>query len=268
MDKQQILKKLNNDGDKLLVARMFDLINKSTMINTVETTDFLDMRNQLLLEKILKQIKFKYYVFCGGIEEAERKLLIFYPEKLEDIFQNKYYNFNNIMDVIKIKLNKEEIGKYSHRTYLGALMKLGIKRDKIGDIIVDQYGADIICKDICKFLQNNLCTLKRFSKSEIRKIDLAEIRKLQNHTEKISIILPSMRLDSIVSELAHTSRIKSIEILKQERVLVNFQIETKSSKNINEGDIITIRGKGRFKIIKKLNYTKKGNLLVEVEKFI
>lgn len=268
MDKQEILEKTKNSEDKMVVSRLFDLIKMADRLNNIETTDFLDMKDQALLEKTLKKINFQNYEFFGGIENAERKILIIYPDKLSEIFENNYYNYNNIIDVIKINLDKENFGKYFHRTYLGALMKLGIKREKIGDIIVDDHGADVICKDVSKFLQINLTELTRFKKSEIVKCKLEDIREIKDNKETIKIIVPSLRLDSIVGELAHTSRIKALDLLKQERVFINFQAETKSSKKANIGDLITIRGKGRFKIINQVDSTKKGNIVIEVEKFI
>lgn len=178
MDKEQILKKLNND-DKLLVSRVFDLINRVNKLNTLETTDFLDVRCQNIIVKILNQIKYSNYVLFGGFEEAERKLLILYPQKLVNIFEENKYNFNNVIDVIRITLKQEESSNFTHRTYLGGLMKLGIKREKIGDIITDKDGADIMCKNITKFLDANLNSLKRFSKADIEIIPLDQLREIK-----------------------------------------------------------------------------------------
>ena len=77
-----------------------------------------------------------------------------------------------------------------------------------------------------------------------------------------------MRMDSIISELVRTSRGKAAEIIKQERVQINHITEVKLSKNLNIGDLITIRGKGRFKISEIENYTKKGNVILKIEKYI
>ena len=75
-----------------------------------------------------------------------------------------------------------------------------------------------------------------------------------------------MRLDCIVAELARCSRNKAMEYIDQERVFVNFKEEIVASKQINEDSYITIRGKGRFKILKVLGNTKKGKISIEVEK--
>ena len=115
-------------------------------------------------------------------------------------------------------------------------MKLGIEREKIGDILVTETGCDIL---LCSDIANSLLTL-----------------------------LPSLRLDSIVSELAHTSRNKAIEIINSERVLVNFELALKPSKLLNYGDIITIRGKGRFEINNLKSTSKSGKLIIKASKYI
>ena len=77
-----------------------------------------------------------------------------------------------------------------------------------------------------------------------------------------------MRIDSILSELIKTSRSKALLIVKEERVFINHELVLKGAKEIKPNDIITVRGKGRFKVGDILNTTKKGNLVVEIEKFV
>ena len=77
-----------------------------------------------------------------------------------------------------------------------------------------------------------------------------------------------MRIDSIVSEIIRTSRAKATETIKEEKVFVNHELILKGSKEVKTNDIITVRGKGRFKVGEILNNTKKGNLVVEVEKYV
>lgn len=59
-----------------------------------------------------------------------------------------------------------------------------------------------------------------------------------------------MRLDSIISVLARCSRNKAQELIKDERIFVNFKEEVRTSIKVEENTYITIRGKGRFKINK------------------
>ena len=269
MNKQEILNKYDNEEDKLLVSKVLDKLEFVQKKNSIETTDFLDMHQKTVAEKVLKSQKITNYICYGGYSNAERVMIIIYPEKLEDVFNNKQYDFNNIVRVIRVILPNEMKGKYSHRDYLGAVIKVGLKREKVGDIIVNLDGADlIVSKDISKYIVDSFKELTRFSKSDIYEESIEKLNITEPKTEVLNIIIPSMRMDSIVSELIRTSRSKALEIINAERVFVNSEVITKNSKMLKENDMITVRGKGRFKIIKILNSTKKGNLVLEVEKYI
>lgn len=264
MDRKVINK---SEKDKLLISKVKDKIKFCETKNKIQTTDFLDQMEQKIVEKYLRTQKISNYFYTGGFEEAERKILILYPEKLENMLSN--IDLNEYINVIRIILPNEMNGEYSHRNYLGGLMKLGIAREKVGDILVDDNGADILVSpEVLKFLLTNISSLTRFSKSKIEKIELKDLRKIEVKKETITITIPSMRLDNIVAELAKCSRGKANEILEQERVLVNYEIVTKSSKEIKEKDTITIRGKGRVVIKNIVGNSRKGRLFVEVEKFI
>ena len=147
-------------------------------------------------------------------------------------------------------------------------MKLGVKREKIGDILVRDDGADIIISnEIEKFLINSLGTLTRFQKAKIEKINLEDINYIEKEKQIIKINVPSMRLDAIVGELAKVSRNDANKYIEQERVFVNFKLELRNSRTIEENTIITIRGKGRFTISKILGETRSKRINLEVEKW-
>lgn len=262
-----VINKYKNEKDRLLISKLIDKIKFCETKNKIQTTDFLDQMEQKLIENFLKSQKVTNYFYAGGLEEAERKMLIIYPEKLRNIIYD--IDLNEYIRTIRITLPNEMKGEYSHRNYLGGLMKLGIAREKVGDILVDENGADIlIMPEVEKFLLNNIPSLTRFSKSRIEKLNLDELRKIEIKKEIIKITVSSMRIDNVVAELARCSRGKANEILEQERVLVNYEIIKKSSKEVKENDIITIRGKGRFIIKNIVGNTRKGRIFLEIEKFI
>ena len=168
MDKQKILTKYQKPEDKLLISKMLDKIEASKSKARIETTDFLDPRQVHMLEIILISEQINNYIFTGGVENAQRKLLAFFPDKFKNLIDDK-----NILpiDVLRIKLPKEMKGKYTHRDYLGGLIKLGIKREKIGDILVFEAGADILLLTaIFKFVETNISVLNESIKKFISKI--------------------------------------------------------------------------------------------------
>lgn len=269
VNRQEILSKITNDEDRILVSRLFDKIEFCNKRNSIEHTEFLDMRQRQLLEKILFDIKYSNYVAYGGYKTAERTILIFYPSKLEDVFAENRFDFNTIFSVINILLPNELKGMYSHRTYLSGIIKTGIRREKVGDILSNKNGANIIVlKDSIEYVLDGLKTLTRFGKSELSELKLQDLEIEEPKTIVTNAIIPSMRIDSLVSEMAKTSRAKAAEIIKEERVFINHELVVKSSKEAKENDIVTIRGKGKFKVGAIINSTKKGNLVVQIEKYI
>ena len=267
MNKQDFLKDYKKQEDKMLLAQVLDKIEFVKTRGKLEYTDFLDMYQTSLVENFLKKIKFENYKLYGGYKDAERKVLIIYPEKYDEIMLEK--NYSKILKAVRVTLPDEEKGKYSHRNYLGGIVKLGLKREKVGDILVSDTGADIIVmEDFSEILKKELPSLTRFENSKIEIIELKDLRKKEIKIEDIKIIVPSLRLDNIVSDLARTSRSKAKQIIEQERVFINGQNETKLSKQIKLNDIITIRGKGRFVIKEFEGTTRSGRQVIVIEKYI
>lgn len=268
MDKVNILEKYKKE-EKILVAKFLDKIEMTKKNNNVTCTNFLDMHQKKIIKDIIKILYQKQELidikidFYGGWSEAERVKCFIYPD-----FINQYIYSNDIA-VVEIILPKILQGTYEHRNYLGALMKLGLKREKIGDILVNNQGADIIVDcDIAEFVKENLLNLTRFSKAKIRIKDLKELIIVESQKKEIDITIQSLRLDLFVSELIHTSRSKVKELIDLGKVFINQEVEYKYDKNLKKGDIITIRGKGKFIFSDIIGVTKKSRSIVKVLKYI
>ena len=269
MERIELLNKYKNDEDKLLVSKVLDKIKFARTKNQISNTDFLDMYQKKITEEVLKAKKEKSFIYYYPCENTEKPMLIIYPEKYGEIFKNNKFNFSQFVKLIRITLPNQLKGQYVHKDYLSGIMKLGIKREKIGDILVFEDGADIVVSsDICDYVLNNLKQLIRFSKSEIEELNVKEIRKPNIKTEEIRITVAAMRLDCIISELAHCSRTTVVKIIEEQRVFVNSINETKNSKMINVNDVIVIRGKGKFVIENIYGETKKGKIIVIVEHYV
>ena len=244
-----------------------DKIEASKRKNSIERTDFLDMYELSVVRNHIRKNNITNYILDGGYEEAERKILIIYPEATEEIIIKRQRE--ELLKIVRVILPEEEKGNYNHRNYLGGIVKLGLKREKVGDIVVSPEGADIIVvNEFAPILANELPNLTRFQNSTISIVPINELKKQEIRVEDVKIIVPSLRLDTVVSDLARTSRTKAVQIIKQERVFVNGQNETKVSKLLKMNDIMTIRGKGRFIIREVTGTTRSGRQVVRVEKYI
>lgn len=267
MDKQEVLKEYRKTEDRILLSQVLDKIEIAEKRNQIQYTDFLDMYQVALVKKFLNKNQLQNYILYGGFEDAERKIAIFYSDNYDKEIVEKDYQ--KMLKVIGVQLGKDEIGKYTHRNYLGGIIKLGMKREKVGDILVADDGADIIVKEeTAKILSKDLETLTRFQNSKIDVIDLSDLRTPEIKVEEIDIIVPSLRLDNIASDLARTSRSKIVQVMAQERVFINGQCETKPSKAVKMGDVITIRGKGRFVVKEIKANTRSGRMVVSIDKYV
>ena len=256
--------KYKNNEHKLLVAKIIDKYEFSKTKNKITYTDFLNISEISVVKNVLKEEKINNYIIYGGREDSDRSLLIFYPEKFSKEMVEK--NFEKMFKVIRIKLPNNI--KYEHREFLSGIMKLGIIREKFGDILVTDYGADIIVlSEIAEILANDLKTLTRFRKSEITIEDINNLANIEVEFEDISIIVSSIRLDNFVAELAKCSRSNSEDIINEGRVFINSINEFKTSKKININDIITIRGKGKFIFDGIEKETRSGRYLLNMRKY-
>ena len=169
---ERIKESYKNSEYRILIAKIIDKYNYCITKNKITYSDFLNNTERTIIEKILKSEKIQNKIFFGGNIDNDRSVLIFYPDKLDENMIQK--NIEKILSVIRIKLPDNL--KYEHKDYLSGIMKLGIKREKFGDIIITESGADIVVFDeICEALINDLKALTRFKKSDITRVSIKEI---------------------------------------------------------------------------------------------
>lgn len=191
----------------------------------------------------------------GAFEECDRKILSF----------NNIYSIPFPYKIIKIN-NNSKFNNLSHKDYLGAIMALGIEREKLGDLrVIDDSAIVPIYDEVVDYI---LYELKSVGKSpvsieEITEDDLPNINFLEG-----VIIVPSLRLDNIVAKLANISRGKAVEIIDSGKVLIDYSKSIDKSKEIKDGQRVTISGVGKFIIREIVGNTKSGRYKVKMNKFI
>jgi len=255
--------KNKDDENDLLIAKVWDKKKFCDTRNKITYTDFLNEKEQAIISR---NMNLGNAFFYGGNENSDRKILVFYPEKIDEEIARK--SLNSVLSVLRIVLPNEMKGEYEHRNYLSALIKIGIERSKIGDILVDNDGADIIIFNANKeFVKQALMELTRFKKSRFEEVDIENVRNKIDNFEDMTIIVASMRIDNIVSELARCSRSGADEYITDERVLVNYETVLKGSKIVENGDVVTIRGKGKFIIDGLVRNTRNDRYVLKVRKY-
>lgn len=174
---------------------------------------------------------------------------------------------NDGYSIVKIE-NKSKFKKLDHKHYLGTIMSMGIKREKLGDLVVKDNICYFPCiKGIDQYIVSNLEKINGCAvKVEIYSDDFEQVKNIADKKE-ISVITSSMRIDCLVSVLGKTSRSKVEKMIGSKKILVNYKTVQKKNSEVKEGDIITIRGTGKFYIKAVVGETKKERIKLQVLRF-
>ena len=148
-------------------------------------------------------------------------------------------------------------------------MKLGLERERFGDIICFENEAYVIVlEENAEYIKENLSHLTKFRKSRIEIINLGELKIKPKEFEEFKIVVASNRLDNFVAEIAKNSRSKAEEYILSERVFINELVELKVSKKVKVKDKITIRGKGKFIVDEFIGTNKKEREIYIIKKYV
>ncbi len=252
--------KISDKDDKILLFKILDKI-KETNNNEYVCTNFYNM-NEINLIK--QYINYKNMYILGGEEYNERNVIVIFNQNIDEI--NTEEIISSELSYIKIEYEKFfKNADISHRDVLGTILSLGINRELIGDIYLNNNCSYVITKkEISKYLIDNLNKIKniKVKLKEVEKNDL-EFDDCDKKEEKI--LVSSMRLDNIISSSLNTSRSKIEDLFSQNKVFVNWKIINKKDKIVKIHDVISIRGIGRIIIKESTGISKKGKIILNVE---
>ena len=245
------------DGESILKNRFKDLYNRSNNRGIYCYSDFLNMHEQGVL---YSELKYGYTLF-GGYPDAERKIAIFGNE------ENCGYSEQPPIKIICVSpLSQKFSDDLTHRDFLGSLMGLGIKREALGDIIITENKGYIFCLDgIADYITENLTKVRHTSVSAAFCEELPETA-LPKPKEKV-VTVSSHRVDVLISAVYNISRSKSSALVEGEKVFINGKPVINISKSVETGDIVSVRGYGRFKLCRLLGESKKGKLRIKCDVF-
>jgi RNA-binding protein YlmH len=213
-------------------------------------TDFLDPREQHILKALIGENGDIRYQLFGGFPEAERKRALIMPDYLSpdpEDYQLILFEIDYPSKFITIE----------HPQVLGTLMSLGLKRGKFGDILIKDGRIQFIAaKEISDYIQSNLESIGRAS-IQLKEMGLKKAINVENSWIQQEITVSSLRLDTIISGIHHVSRQKSQLFIQQGLVKINWTLSENPSFECAEGDLISMRGYGRVKILSIEGRTKK-----------
>lgn len=244
------------DPDKLIdMKKIIDKIEMVLRNHIEENTDFLDPYERSLAKSILNRFAEVNYLENGGINQVERKIITIYPH---------YLDSTAIKEGIVALRVTGDLQRLSHKDFLGGILSLGINRSKMGDILLhDEYVDFIVKEELSDFIILNLNKIGN-KRIKIEKICLDKLTPVESEYKEINRVLSSNRIDSYVSACYNLSRKDGSDIIKSGGVKVNWENIDKSSKEVQKGDMISVRGYGRSIFYSVEGLTQKDNLKAKI----
>ena len=212
-----------------------------------ETTGFLDpLEYKIVISKLKKDDYNIYNVY----PDADRKILyVDVPPK-----------------VTLFKINTKE--NLRHQDIMGSLYSLNLDKNVFGDIIIDNGDYYFyVLENMSAYIKNNIFTIGRYN-VEIEEIDVNFLSEYSRKYEILNVIVPSLRIDAVISKIIGTSRKNILEIIKNKEVILNYSILKNESLILKNGDIFSIRKYGKYQFSKVIKSTKKENIIIEYFKYI
>jgi RNA-binding protein YlmH len=210
-------------------------------------TDFLDPREQQIIESIIGTEGEINVRFAGGMERKRALLYPDYYEPEEEDFQLVYYELVYPSKFLSIE----------HPQVLGAMMSLGLRRSKFGDILIEGDRVQVMAAgEVASYIEMNLQSVGK-AKVTLKSITKQELIQAKEEWTEQSITVSSLRLDVLLSNIYRLSRQKVQPFIEHGHAKVNFKVIEQPSFECKEGDVLSLRGHGRSHILSVEGKTKK-----------
>ena len=251
--------------DTFFYSRIDDLFVRADRGETV-CSAFYNESESHEAQKYLSSQHRSGYLFYGGYDDAERKRLFVFPEWYEP---DKELTGDFISPVL---IRGSGYVKLDHRAYLGSLVGSGLSRDVIGDIVVQDEQSAVVFLDsrIAEYLTGPNPSLERIGRDKVKILPYLLPSGFTSSVEVVGIssTVASARLDCVVSELVNLSREKTKDLISAGLVMHNYSESTNFSADVCQGDVISVRGYGKFRIESIGEKTKKDRIRLLAVKYV
>ena len=247
--------------EKPFIDKADEWLMKAAYDHQVKRTDFLDPRQAFILSALQNRYDNIQVVFDGGYPDAERKRAIIMPDYRDPDAEEPG------IELLAISSPDAKFAELDHGDFLGAILGLGIKREKIGDI----HPSDSVCHclaalEIIEYLDLHLRQVHRVSVlTEI--LPLTELKPVPIQFDVVSFTVASLRLDAVVGDVYKLSRGKVMQPIQSGRCKVNWKVEENPACELQAGDVVSLQGFGRFKLLEVEGPSKKGRIRVKAGKY-
>ena len=245
----------------MLLAKLWDKIQAGFQRKIPTHTGFLSPR-ELEMARYLFGEPEGLHVF-GGYPEAERKMLLFLPDYLDETWLT-----GEDSPCICLRASFYQGDSPNHRDFLGALMGTGITRESVGDICVDEDSCDFfVTQEIASYVLQNFTSAGR-AHVRLEQIPLESARIPAPEVKEIRDTLASLRLDSVVASGFRIGRSLAGQYIAAGKVAVDGLPCEKSDKLVSQGAKISLRGMGKICLDSVGSRTKKDRISVIIHRYV
>lgn len=242
------------ETEELLKKRFRELGEKCYQNNQYTFTGFLSPADLSCFYEMERELSYVPYTIWGGSELCERVMVRFGSE------EELGYVEDFPISCIRIRpLAARFADELTHRDFLGALMNLGIERSTLGDILLIANTAFVFCmENMAEYIMENLSKVKHTSILCERAVEIPAFSDKDRQEVKIQI--SSNRIDAVVSRVYRLSRSEAVDFFRQKKVFVNGRQCENNSQMLKAGDIVNVRGYGKFEFSGSQNLSRKGKI--------
>lgn len=261
MDRNHIDKIATNPDDRMLLAKLWDKVNAGMRRNIPANTCFLSAREQEMARYLFGDVP-GLFAF-GGYEDAERKMLVYLPDYLED---TSLYGAD--APLVCLRATYFEGDELSHRDFLGALMGFGLGRETVGDICVAKGSCDFfVTAEVAPQILQCFLSAGR-TKLHLSQIPLEQASIPAPEVKEIKDTLASLRLDSVISSGFRIGRSLAAQYVSTGKAAIDGLPCVKPDKPVSEGAKISVRGLGKIKLEQINGRTKKDRISVTIYRYV
>ena len=254
----KILGHITDMETKQTIKSFYDSLFVVMEKNIPYCSDFMTPIEVKYAISLMNTFGFDHYYVYPSLKECERNVIILFGEYYEP--EPEEY-----IKTLSFEIPDKSI---NHRDVLGSLLSLGISRSKVGDILFTNTSVVLFIRNtIENYILNNFFKVRNqnISIGEITDFDFKEVA--QNYVKE-TMVVSSLRLDTICSGLMRASRKKASDKITRGEVKLNFVEEKSTHQLVEDFSVISIRGYGRYRFLEPLSRTKKDNYVVEYLKYI
>ena len=261
LDRSNIEKIARSPEDKVLLAKIWDKINGGLRKNILSSTCFLSPRELEMARFLFGELE-GLHAF-GGYEEAERKMLIYLPEYLDEAALT---DADSPLVCLRAEFYHGDCP--SHRDFLGALMGAGIGRETVGDICVGRESCDFfVTAEISPYVEQNFTAAGR-THVRISRIRHDQVQIPEPEVKEIKDTLASLRLDSVIASGFRIGRSLAAQYVTQGKAAIDGLPCEKPDKPLSEGVKISVRGLGKIKLVSVNGKTRKDRISVTIHRYM